>query len=655
MGEAWVRLSSKCQNRCLFCSVGELDGTVVPKDEVIAAVDAAVDGGASTVVLTGGEPTLSPALLHAIKHAHARGARVALNTNGRIVQSEKVARMLEGAGLDEVRVSVHSGRRTTHDALAQSKDAWVEGLAGRRFAGRTSMRVVLRSIVSKHNLAELAHLMHLGTMAGVSGHEIMRLRPVGRMSDPEELAKLDTDLRHGLRLIGSLWFDAKEEQLLFTAKGWEHSQDAGVTPEGEPRQADRAALRLLRDRVVLHPVAFGTTAIDEQGMGKDFVVLVQEEGDLAEVGWELHARSAPLLDMPFCVGGRPAPRVDHGAEAIRGEGCGDCAARGCPGVPRKLRKICGDALRPPPHWQGLAGAGVVLGGQGALLREHVLPELTAALTERGLPSTLDGDLAGASWAVCADAASAKAALEQVETVVLLDTAQHVPDPRLRVMSWLPGRVDALRGAVPLRQVHMRAFPAPSPRQTQGGPTVVALGETANWSSFERAVLSCTGTLPVIDVFANASGLTDTGQIRVHEADEAAILEAIWGARMVVLPLARPTVDDAAHRAALARDTRWISVAAAAGVPVVAVRAPGVEDQVRHDLTGWLVEAGSASALSTALRRVLNEAVRFSRYQKGARAMAAQCSVQRWADQLVEGHRPWEDALVKTEPRPWPVW
>lgn len=661
MSEAHVVVSRKCQNRCVFCAAAPLDGSVVPKDEVLAAIDAAADAGHDRVILTGGEATLSPALLAAIKHAKARGLEVALTTNGRIVQSEKVARMLEATGLDEIRVSVHSGRRSTHDGLARSKNAWVDGLAGLRFAGRTGMRVILRSVVTKHNDAEIAHLMHLGCMAGVAGHEVIRVAPEGPLTDPAKYAELALEDRLGLRLVSNLWFEAKEEQVLFTQVGWEHTRDLGHTNEAESKQADIAALKLLRQRFALSQADPGLLAIDEFGMAKDFKMLVDAHGGVAAVGLELAAHAAPLVDMPWCVGGRPTIPADHWGDAVlRGEGCGDCAAKGCPGAPRKLKKVLGDSLAPLPHWSGLQGVGAVVGGEGALMTEHVVPDLRAALAAEGL--TIQDDVAGTDWVVAADAATARRVREAggPETVVVLDSALGgLTGLDARVVSWVPGRVDTLVGeGVDLRRVHFRAFPAPA---VAGADTsrpidatrVVALGETADWRMFERAVVSCTGKLPKVHVFAD--GVTETGQIVVHEPDEAAILEAILGARVVVFPLARPGVDDAASRAALARDLRWMSVATAAGRPILAVRAPGTEDHVRHDATGWLSPAGDVQQLSTALRRLVNEPVRLNRYHAGARKLAASYTVGAFAKQLAHGHRPWDDALVKVRLRPWPVW
>ena len=166
MDTAWVRLTRTCNNACLFCLDAEqLDKQPVELDVIKAAIDAAPEGG--QVILSGGEPTLSRHLLAAIRHAKARGLRVVLTTNARIIQSDKVAQMLEAAGLDEIRISVHAARRVNHEKLVRAEGAWVESVAALKYMGRTGVRVVMNTVLMRPNLPEVAYLMHLAMMAGM--------------------------------------------------------------------------------------------------------------------------------------------------------------------------------------------------------------------------------------------------------------------------------------------------------------------------------------------------------------------------------------------------------------------------------------------------------------------------------------------------------
>ncbi len=73
---------------------------------------------------------------------------------------------------------------------------------------------------------------------------------------------------------------------------------------------------------------------------------------------------------------------------------------------------------------------------------------------------------------------------------------------------------------------------------------------------------------------------------------------------------------------------------AAGLPVAAVRAPGVEDVVRHEVTGFLVEEDPA-ALAAAMGRLVSEPDLRRRMARAARERAQEYDVQRTAQRLEE--------------------
>ncbi len=86
-------------------------------------------------------------------------------------------------------------------------------------------------------------------------------------------------------------------------------------------------------------------------------------------------------------------------------------------------------------------------------------------------------------------------------------------------------------------------------------------------------------------------------VAVHTLAENEYLEALQRASVVVVPLRPGTVRSAGQQTYLS--------AMALGKPVVVTRAPGVEEYVEHDKTGWLVEPGDADGLRARLRWVLD--------------------------------------------------
>ena len=190
MDAGWVRLSRTCNNACHFCLDAEnLDNAPISLEQITADIDAVVASGAQRVILSGGEPTLSKHLLSAIRYAKAKGLYVILTTNARIIQHDKIAKMLEDAGLSEIRISIQASRRTVHEALVGADKAWVESNAALKIMGRTSVRVVMNTVLMKANAAEIPYLMHLAMMGGMKELRLRAMKPLGR-------ATLDGHLDH---------------------------------------------------------------------------------------------------------------------------------------------------------------------------------------------------------------------------------------------------------------------------------------------------------------------------------------------------------------------------------------------------------------------------------------------------------------------------
>lgn len=655
MTSGWVRLSYACDNACIFCSDADrLDGSIVDEDAVYAAIDAVAASGAERVVLSGGEPTRSKHLLKAIKHAKAKGLRVALTTNGRVVKSEKIAQMLEAAGVDEVRVSVHGGRRTTHDGLVGRQGAWVESLGGLRFFGRTGVETTMVVVLTSVNKDETAHLMHLGTMGGCKAFELRRLADEGAAR--AEHAALDLELSNALEKVGELWYEAKEEVLAFDAVGFDHTVDAGVAPRGVVRQADLSALTLLRRRVALPQAGLGFSTLGDEGSSKDLAVAMAAVGGLAQLGLELAAHGAPIVDAPWCVGGQPPKADAWGDDAHFETACDACPVRArCPGVPKKIaRKLDGGDLAPRPHWSGVVHGDVVVcgGADDALWRERTLPALAEALG-----GTYAADVAAVTGdtLVCGGWSAAREALATNATVVVLDDGTdlgELPRAPALVLSWTPGQVGRFVAAgVDLRTVVWWPYVVPpglDGRTARNGPIVVA-GEGADWPRFATAMRALTAKRPPMQVFDTSANPHPAlpGVEIVRDADDATQLAALEQARCLVLPT--PPGHEGTPSA---RDLRWPMLAAACGASTVAVRAPGVSDQIRHGVTGFLAPTTGPKDLLEGLRVATTAPATLERTGAAAGAFAAIAQVGALAKLLTEGRLP-DAPQLPTDTERWP--
>ena len=676
MQTAWVRLHRSCNNRCRFCAeIDHLDGQPIGREAIIAEIDAAADGGAQRIILSGGEPTQSPHLLYAIQRAKRRGLRVRVTSNGRIIASRQIAEMLAAAGLDELHVSILGGRRETHDGLTGVTRSWHQSLEGLRWAAGAGIAVTLKTIITRQNRDELVHLVHLASMGGAREAEIRRLEPVGAADPGRNLSALAPQPREAMLVVNELWAQAKEEHLELTLHGFDDTLHRWSETTGRPLQADRALLALLRRRVALPSAFNGCTALDDDGRTRDFARLVEASGGgLAQVGGELSARYSPLLDVPPCVGGVRRDEGDAAHDAVHAEACALCPrAERCHGLPARLGKLAAGQLQPRPEWSPWpdgARVRVLSPDNGDLWLDRILSALSVSLVARGIDcarvSARDFDPGDADIAIAGTPAVARdrvaaggprwIVVDLRAEVAIGDGVWSKPHD-VRWLSSAPGEVGAyVEAGVPLARVEWRPHPVPPIGEAQPptGPPVV-LGETADWTFFDAVVGPLSPGEWTADVFVfGGDGPTAVPGLAIRrDRSFDDVLDAIRRAPYVALPLRRH-VDGPLGRAVRLRDVAWAGVAMALGRPVLGTYVPVLDDHVAHEVTGWLASVDDAASFCRGLRALRTVAVR-NRLGDAARIAAAAGSVDVWADDLVAGRNPEPAPGGRRSDRAWAVW
>ena len=119
----YLQLTRNCLQRCRFCS-NPPTGVDLSLEEMRGLIDGLVDMGYDGVILTGGEPTLSPLLFPALQYATERGLYNRMITNGQRLADRAFFQDCVDAGLQHVHLSLHSYRREVHDWITQYPRAW---------------------------------------------------------------------------------------------------------------------------------------------------------------------------------------------------------------------------------------------------------------------------------------------------------------------------------------------------------------------------------------------------------------------------------------------------------------------------------------------------------------------------------------------------
>ena len=209
----WVRLTSTCNQRCLFChDRGAQDGKTAAWEYLRRELAYGRRQGLRRVVLSGGEPTLHPDYLKAVGLARELGyTHIQTITNGRRFCYPDFLRAAVAAGLREVTFSLHGHTAALHDRLTRAPGSFLQALAGLRAAlAVPGLIVSVDVVISRLNLPVLRGLLEFYIGVGVREFDLLALVPFGDawrnredlfcdFSTPRDLAHLRRALRLGRR------------------------------------------------------------------------------------------------------------------------------------------------------------------------------------------------------------------------------------------------------------------------------------------------------------------------------------------------------------------------------------------------------------------------------------------------------------------------
>ena len=169
-GARIVRTGYECNNRCRFCNQGDLratDGDQTDAELLEDVVRAARDR--ATIVLSGGEVTARRQLGAWIRAGKEQGAaRIAIQTNGRMLAYRKLSEGLARAGLDIVALAVHGHVAELHDWLTRVPGSFAQATNGARNSTRAGMRLIFNTVITRPNFRHLTEVAALAAKTRVS-------------------------------------------------------------------------------------------------------------------------------------------------------------------------------------------------------------------------------------------------------------------------------------------------------------------------------------------------------------------------------------------------------------------------------------------------------------------------------------------------------
>ncbi len=174
-------LTTGCNLRCIHCRASATD-LMSPDDlsyqESCEVIDQIAAYAPFILVLSGGEPLWRKDVFDLAERAWARNIRVALATNGTLVD-EATADRIVAAGIRRVAISIDGADAATHDSFRGQPGAFEAALAGFRRLRARGMSMQINTTVSRHNQHQLPLIMNLANWLGADAFHIFLLVPVG--------------------------------------------------------------------------------------------------------------------------------------------------------------------------------------------------------------------------------------------------------------------------------------------------------------------------------------------------------------------------------------------------------------------------------------------------------------------------------------------
>ncbi|WP_092192612.1 radical SAM/SPASM domain-containing protein [Desulfomicrobium norvegicum] len=268
-----LELSRECNLRCIYCYAesGNPIADELSYEEILSAIDQAVELGAQKiVVLGGGEPLCYPGIFDVLNYIHAKSVEIELFTNGMLITKDAAQTFIR-LGVKPV-IKMNSFRPEIQDILAGQKGAFTairNGLTLLMEAGYPTRDLALgaQTVICRHNLEELpAMWIWLREHGIIPYFEMLTLQGRARRHpdlelNPEELQRIFETLADiDAQRFGNFW-EPHPSVAAFCCDRHEYSCTVSVTgdiypcpgvdiPAGNIRQAPLSDI--LRTSPLIH-------------------------------------------------------------------------------------------------------------------------------------------------------------------------------------------------------------------------------------------------------------------------------------------------------------------------------------------------------------------------------------------------------------------
>lgn len=174
-------LTTGCNLSCIHCRASATE-LMSPDDlstaECLRIVDQIASYAPLILVLSGGEPLWRRDVFEIASHAVSKGLRVALATNGTLID-ESMAMRIKESGIVRVSISLDGADKHTHDAFRGHDGAFESAIRGIGHLQQLGISTQINTTVSRHNAHQLPETLELAKRLKVDAFHLFLLVPVG--------------------------------------------------------------------------------------------------------------------------------------------------------------------------------------------------------------------------------------------------------------------------------------------------------------------------------------------------------------------------------------------------------------------------------------------------------------------------------------------
>lgn len=170
-----------CNLSCRHCRAVP-QRSLGPRELTTRAAFDLIDGIAAVAkpvfVVSGGEPLFRPDLFDLAEYGVESGFRMALATNGTLVD-RRIAAKIADAGFSRVAISLDGAVPDTHDRFRGQPGAHSRAVSGIRALRDEGVSVQINSTIAKHNVTELPAMLDFALALDADALHLFMLVPVG--------------------------------------------------------------------------------------------------------------------------------------------------------------------------------------------------------------------------------------------------------------------------------------------------------------------------------------------------------------------------------------------------------------------------------------------------------------------------------------------